>query len=488
MSFIKNIAFIVIAALNLTLAATRGEQHFVIIITSYNNAEWFERNLGSVFSQHYSNYDVIYVDDCSSDNTAELVEKYVKERGFADKVTIIKNKSRVRALANLYNAVHLCNDDDIVFNYDGDDWFAHDDVFSMINEIYKNPDIWITYGQFQNWPTNELGYCAPIPDEWVEKKMYRKKWWKPGQLRTFRAWLFKQLPLKDLIVEGPFSQGLFFPANADLAVYYPMMEMAGTHFKFIPEVIYIRNVKTPLNDFKANKEIQIQGSKILRGKPVYPTLTQPLSGAFSQYKESRADSIIFSSDLQKTRLLLQSCCHLVLHLQSNWVAYNPDLATGDYSLLEKEFGVMLMPYTDDVSLQQQLHDYAITTMNKHVLLLHDGMVFTHCIDLNACITALEHTFAYGFYLNLHENATFQIQNGLMQATPPLNALGPTLRAWCFDYTENGDWQQAHTIYGALYRVSQLQKMDQGLEQWMHTPAPAQEVGLCYHGACMALIA
>ena len=71
--------------------------------------------------------------------------------------------------------------------------------------------------------------------------------------------LFHQVQLKDLFFEGPYFQGQFFPANADLAIYYPMMEMAGYHYKFIPEIIYIRNVATPINDFKANKDVQILG-------------------------------------------------------------------------------------------------------------------------------------------------------------------------------------------------------------------------------------
>ena len=105
------------------------------------------------------------------------------------RVTLIKNKTRKRALAILYYAFQLCEPDEIVFNYDGDDWLADDYVFAMINQIYQDPNIWITYGQFINWPTNEMGYCKPFPDEYVEKQLFRKKWWMPGQLRTFYAWL-----------------------------------------------------------------------------------------------------------------------------------------------------------------------------------------------------------------------------------------------------------------------------------------------------------
>ena len=117
------------------------EKKFVIVITSYNNAEWFERNVGCLFTQLnnegtglYENYRIIYIDDCSPDGTAELVEKFIISENQQHRVTLIKNKTRKRALANIYYALQLCQPDEIVFNYDGDDWLANDYIFARINE------------------------------------------------------------------------------------------------------------------------------------------------------------------------------------------------------------------------------------------------------------------------------------------------------------------------------------------------------------------
>jgi cellulose synthase/poly-beta-1,6-N-acetylglucosamine synthase-like glycosyltransferase len=45
----------------------------VVIIPSYNNAEWYDKNLSSVFAQDYQNYKVVYMDDNSDDDTYKLV-------------------------------------------------------------------------------------------------------------------------------------------------------------------------------------------------------------------------------------------------------------------------------------------------------------------------------------------------------------------------------------------------------------------------------
>ena len=89
------------------------QKKFVIVVTSYNNAEWCTYNLGSIFEQQYDNYRVIYVDDCSDDGNAQLVEQFIAECGQKNRCTIIKNRTRKRALANFYYALQLCDDDEM---------------------------------------------------------------------------------------------------------------------------------------------------------------------------------------------------------------------------------------------------------------------------------------------------------------------------------------------------------------------------------------
>lgn len=456
------------------------EKKFVIVITSYNNAEWFDRNIGCLFTQInnegtglYENYRIIYIDDCSPDGTAELVEKYIVDCHQQHRVTLIKNKTRKRALANLYYALQLCEPDEIVFNYDGDDWLADDYVFAYINEIYQNPHIWITYGQFQNWPTGEMGYCQPLSAELEEKQNFRKKWWKPGQLRTFYAWLSHQIKLKDLFFEGPYFQGQFFPANADLAIYYPMMEMAGSHYHFINDVIYIRNVATPLNDFKANKEVQILGSKLIREKSKYPLLAKPESGYFDCFKNKTADLFIISSSTQLTDQLINSANKLVRNIQKIQVIES----------LTQNFKEQLLN-----SIQASPSDY--------LLFAPDQLTFNHHVDCAHAIYELEKTFAYGFYLGLGHERTSSYQNGITQPMPALNQITPSVYAWAFHYADCGDWRCYNNLGATIYRkktvLAQLQKLDfsnphELFEQWKNSSVSQEEVGLCYEQSMVSYI-
>ena len=72
------------------------ENKFIIIIASYNNEDWVETNLASIINQTYTNYEVFYVDDCSTDNTYNIVISSID----SNKFTVIRNDEN---LGGTYN-------------------------------------------------------------------------------------------------------------------------------------------------------------------------------------------------------------------------------------------------------------------------------------------------------------------------------------------------------------------------------------------------
>lgn len=167
------------------------EKKMVVIIPSYNNHKWCERNLESVFEQKYSNYRVLYIDDCSTDNTYYLAKQTIDKYRQWNRVTLLRNKERCGAMANWYHAVNSCDDNEIIINLDGDDWLENNYVLQRVNEEYHN-GAWLTYGQFKYYPTGTVGYGSPIPQDIIDNNEFR--WYPvvPTHLRTFYAWLFKR--------------------------------------------------------------------------------------------------------------------------------------------------------------------------------------------------------------------------------------------------------------------------------------------------------
>jgi glycosyltransferase involved in cell wall biosynthesis len=239
-----------------------------VIIPSYNNRQSYERNLSSVVAQDYHDFRVIYVDDCSSDRTGELVEQFIADRNSGNLIDLIRNPVRIGALQNLYNTIHMCDDDEIVILLDGDDWFAHNGVLRKVNEVYANPDCWMTYGQYRSWPDTMIGYSREIPSDIIETNNFRENEWCSSHLRSFYAWLFKLIKMEDLISPC----GAFYHMAWDQAIMFPMLEMSGHRAKFISEVLYIYNAANPINDCKVDRQLQRSLETVIRMQKRYDRL------------------------------------------------------------------------------------------------------------------------------------------------------------------------------------------------------------------------
>lgn len=246
-----------------------GERYIVVIIPSYKNSQWVDKNLGTILSQNYDNYHVVYIDDQSPDDTFERAQNLVKTMGQSDRVTLICNKERQGALANLYHAIHACPDGAIVATYDGDDWIPDGctNAFQILNEAYSDPNVWMTYGQFETFPGKHLGICHPMPERIVQEKSYRKEQWFTSHLRTFYAGFFKKIKKEDLMIDGE-----FYSVAWDQAFMLPMLEMANGRIKFIEDILYVYNQANPLNDFKQHLRKQLHYERLIRRKQPYNAL------------------------------------------------------------------------------------------------------------------------------------------------------------------------------------------------------------------------
>lgn len=230
---------------------------FVILITSYNNEKYARRNLDSVIKQRSSKpYQILVIEDGSTDRTGKIMDDYVKEHKLSESfIKIIHNKERVgSALENIYNSVHnLIPDHKIVVCIDGDDTLSFNGVLERLEQEYKDPDVWMTYGRFIVYPecvfwSRNWGYS----EETIRERSFRKDWWNvPSHLKTFKAVLFKKIKKEDLLYEGK-----FFKKAWDMAMLYPMLEMCApkdpakkNHSVFIADtVLYVYNWDNPLCD------------------------------------------------------------------------------------------------------------------------------------------------------------------------------------------------------------------------------------------------
>lgn len=97
-----------------------------IIVTAYNVAEWIEEAIASALAQTFSDIELVIVDDCSTDNTPELLSAIHDER-----VKIIRNEENLGAGASRRKGIEASGGEYILL-LDGDDWIAP----NFIEDLY----------------------------------------------------------------------------------------------------------------------------------------------------------------------------------------------------------------------------------------------------------------------------------------------------------------------------------------------------------------
>ena len=61
-----------------------------VIIPNYNHAVYLDYRIESILSQTYKNVEVLILDDCSTDNSLDIVEKYRSDKRI---VAVIQNEA-----------------------------------------------------------------------------------------------------------------------------------------------------------------------------------------------------------------------------------------------------------------------------------------------------------------------------------------------------------------------------------------------------------
>lgn len=144
-----------------------------VITPSYNTAEFISETIESVLSQTYDNWEMIIVDDCSTDNTDDVVSEYSARD---PRIRYIKNDTNLGAALTRNRALDEARGQWIAF-LDSDDLWEPDKLEQQIN-FMKNGNINFSYTGYceidEN--SNEMGICVTGPKRITKIGMYNYCW------------------------------------------------------------------------------------------------------------------------------------------------------------------------------------------------------------------------------------------------------------------------------------------------------------------------
>lgn len=102
-----------------------------VIVPVFNADNFLKQCLDSLIGQTYSNYEIICVDDCSSDSSREILSEYCE--CFSDKINILFNERNIGQGRSRMRGLKLASGDYIMF-VDSDDYVASDYIERFVYE------------------------------------------------------------------------------------------------------------------------------------------------------------------------------------------------------------------------------------------------------------------------------------------------------------------------------------------------------------------
>lgn len=192
-----------------------------VIIPAYNQAEFLPETLHSVLNQTYQNFEIIVVNDLSTDNTDEVMRQFTDPR-----IKYIVHEKNLRLPATR-NTGMQASQGDIIALLDADDLFTPDKLQAHVDFLQRHPEIGVSYNA-----RFELNHSSTT---------IRELWHPPLTVGLMDLILGFPFSPSDTVIrrEWAFKVGLFNPemGSAEDTDFPCRLALAGCQFAGIDRVL-----------------------------------------------------------------------------------------------------------------------------------------------------------------------------------------------------------------------------------------------------------
>lgn len=231
-----------------------------IVMPAYNAARWISETIESVLAQTYDRWELIVVDDGSTDMTKEVVDRYASYLRFVGQQNQGAPSARNRGLKEAKGDYYLF--------LDADDLLAPDALDTLVGYLETHTDVDVAYGD--GFLIDEAGtqlqslqeYRIRISENMLEQFVIS------GYIGFLGVVLFRYSSFVKL--KGPFDEDLFAVEDWDLLI---RVAAAGCKFANAPKVtgyyrIHNLNTSSPFSPaaIRRNEALIRARLKVLRSE------------------------------------------------------------------------------------------------------------------------------------------------------------------------------------------------------------------------------
>lgn len=183
-----------------------------IIMPSYNTSKFIEDTIKSVINQTYTKWELIIVDDCSTDNTDEVIQPYLKDK----RIRYYKNEKNSGASISRNKALKEAKGEFIAF-LDSDDIWVDNKLEKQIKFMQDN-NYYFSYTNYEliDEKSKSLNTIITGPKKITKRTMYNYCY--PGCLTV----MYNQDRIGLIQIED-------LPKNNDYAIWLKAIEKSNCY-------------------------------------------------------------------------------------------------------------------------------------------------------------------------------------------------------------------------------------------------------------------
>lgn len=133
------------------------------IVPNFNHAAYLETRLNSILDQTYPNIDILILDDCSTDHSRKVIQRYVSL--YPDRIRAIFNEKNAGNVFRQWRRGVEETDSELVWICESDD-FCEPDFVEKLVPYFKDDSVSMAFGRIQD--TDENGVFRGTLDAYRE--------------------------------------------------------------------------------------------------------------------------------------------------------------------------------------------------------------------------------------------------------------------------------------------------------------------------------
>jgi glycosyltransferase involved in cell wall biosynthesis/2-polyprenyl-3-methyl-5-hydroxy-6-metoxy-1,4-benzoquinol methylase len=194
---------------------------FSVLMANYNNAKYIAEAIESVLRQTFRDWELIIVDDCSTDNSQEIITQYLNDK----RIRFIQHEQNRGYAATLKSAIANVRSEYFGI-LDSDDCLTSSAVETMYLYHVRFPDCGLIYSQFirchEDLTPKQIGFGDEMP---------------PGKtdIEKHVVTAFRTFKIRDYLKTAGYDEDILYAEDRDIC--YKMEEV--TRLKFVDQCLYL---------------------------------------------------------------------------------------------------------------------------------------------------------------------------------------------------------------------------------------------------------